>query len=237
MALLRFPEIPWLSLAGSVHGKLCRITIQHCKLHISQRPIDASEHKNNNKYNKCYKHWTCSAVSMMWLVRVVLLSSLLFSLTGGFFWRGFFSGHPSERCCTGTVSIKLAAITEQPSTAYIIKELSKYFGDYKFNGETRNGFPVFVLDMAKAWWDPSPPTQATFSRHQDGIWYVQSAAEPENSGSIFRSNFEVGHNYLCPDALPRSAPMLLNNYWAKSWGPRAEGTWRPVKDLHVTCIA
>ena len=62
----------------------------------------------------------------------------------------------------------------------------KYFGDYKHNGETRNGAPVFVLDIAKAWWDPSPPTQATLSRHGDGMRYVQSAAEPENSGSIFR---------------------------------------------------
>ena len=181
--------------------------------------------------------FSCSALCRMWLVRVGLLSSLLFSLTGGFFWRGrFFSGFP-EHCCKGTVSIKLTAIIEQPSTEYILKELSKYFGDYKFNGETRNGAPVFVLDMAKTWWDPSPPKQATFSRHQDGIWYVQSAAEPENSGSIFRSNFGEGSNWLCPDAFPRSYPMTLNNYWAKSWGPRKEGTWRPTKDLHATCTA
>ena len=181
--------------------------------------------------------FSCSALGRMWLVRVVLLSSLLFSLTGGFFWRGRFFSDFSSRCCKGTVSIKPSAINEQPGTAYIIKELSKYFGDYKFNGETRNGAPVFVLDMAKVWWDPSPPKQATFSRHQDGIWYVQSAAEPENSGSIFRSNFGEGSNWLCPDAYPRSAPMRLNNYWAKSWGPRKEGTWRPTKDLYATCTA
>ena len=209
-------------------------SIVSCTFHNGQEtPLNIKIITNN----KLYKHCTCSALGMMWLVRVVLLSSLLFSLTGGFFWRGRFFSDFSSRCCKGTVSIKPTVINEQPGTAYIIKELSKYFGDYKFNGETRNGAPVFVLDMAKAWWDPSPPKQATFSRHGDGIWYVQSAAEPENSGSIFRSNFEVGHNYLCPDALPRSAPMLLNNYWAKSWGPRAEGTWRPVKDLHVTCTA
>ena len=83
-------------------------------------------------------------------------------------------------------------INREQFTKMIVKDYLKYlgylkyFGDYKHNGETRNGAPVFVLDMAKAWWDPSPPTQATLSRHGDGMWYVQSATEPENSGSIFR---------------------------------------------------
>ena len=63
---------------------------------------------------------------------------------------------------------------------------SKYLGEYVNKGETRNGAPIYVLDVPKAWWEAAPPPQATFSKHKDGNWYVQSAAE-ENQGTIFKS--------------------------------------------------
>ena len=78
---------------------------------------------------------------------------------------------------------------------------SKYLGEYVNKGETRNGAPIYVLDVPKAWWEAAPPPQATFSKHKDGNWYVQSAAE-ENQGTIFKSKICIINIHIyCPNIL------------------------------------